>query len=68
MKTIIDERQTQEVLTVEEAAEYLKVSTRQIYRLVESRSIPFFRIGRLIRIPKQKLSEMMCGNPPESTK
>jgi excisionase family DNA binding protein len=33
------------VLTLEEAAEYLKVHPATIYRLLKSRTIPAFKIG-----------------------
>ena len=37
---------TQEWFTVEEAAEYLRVSKRTIYKLTEGGRLPAFRIGK----------------------
>ena len=37
---------TQEWFTVEEAAEYLRVSKRTIYKLTEEGRLPAFRIGK----------------------
>lgn len=47
------------VLTVEEAADYLKVSSSSVRQLVRENRIPFFRIGRSIRILKTGLVEAL---------
>ena len=44
-----------EVLTIDEAADYLKVSASSVRRLVEENRIPFFRIGNRVRILKTGL-------------
>ena len=36
---------TNEILTVKEVAEYLKVNERTIYRLASSGELPAFRVG-----------------------
>jgi len=43
------------VLTLREAAKFLRVSTSTIYRLVESRTIPCFRLGSLWRFNLEEL-------------
>jgi len=44
-----------EVLTVDEAAELLRVDRRTVYSMIKRKKIPARRLGRVIRIPKQKL-------------
>ncbi len=48
-----------EVLTVEEAATYLKVSTSLVRRLVRAGTIGGFRVGREWRIEKGELMRYM---------
>ncbi len=38
------------VLTVEEIANHLKVSTKTIYRLIERKELPAIRISRMYRV------------------
>ena len=44
-----------EILTLDEAASFLKLSKRTLYYHVERGSIPFFKAGRLIRFSRQAL-------------
>ena len=37
------------VLTVQEVADYLKVTTKTVYELVRQGQLPSFRIGRAVR-------------------
>ena len=37
------------LLTLEEVAEYLRISKTSVYRLVERRELPFCRVGRTLR-------------------
>ena len=46
-----------EILTLEEAAAFLKVTKRMLYARVQKRTIPFLKIGKLIRFEKQALLE-----------
>ena len=41
--------------TFKQAAEYLVISERQLRRLVKARSVPFYRIGTLIRFSESDL-------------
>jgi excisionase family DNA binding protein len=43
-----------ELLTVQEAAEYLKVPTSWIYERTRTRAIPVRKIGRHCRIPRDE--------------
>lgn len=38
-----------QILTVKEAAKFLKVSEKTIYKKIRDREIPFKRVGRVIR-------------------
>ncbi|RJQ07553.1 MAG: DNA-binding protein [Bacillota bacterium] len=42
-------------LTVEEAADVLRVNRNQVYKLVRQRMIPHIRLGRLVRIPRDEI-------------
>jgi excisionase family DNA binding protein len=46
-----------EVLTIEQAAEFLKMSERYVRRLVAERRIPFHKLGRSVRI---KTADLMA--------
>jgi excisionase family DNA binding protein len=48
-----------EILTLEEAASFLKVKKRTIYHLVELRAIPFLKVGRLLRFSRSALLRWM---------
>jgi len=54
-----DNVMTEAVLTVEEAARYLKVSKVTIRRWCAERKLPAFKIGREWRINKSELDKMM---------
>jgi excisionase family DNA binding protein len=48
-----------EILTLEEAASFLKIKPRTIYDLVQRRKIPFLRAGKFLRFSKQALLAWM---------
>ena len=43
------------LLTIEEVAEFLRVSKTSVYRLVERRELPFCRVGRSLRFSRKDL-------------
>lgn len=47
------------VLTVEEAADFLRIGRSAAYEGVKTGAIPHVRIGKLIRIPKAALLEWL---------
>jgi excisionase family DNA binding protein len=47
------------LLTVEQVASYLQLSTRQIRRLIASGDLPVKRIGRAVRVPQRALQKLM---------
>lgn len=46
-----------DILTIEEVAEALKVGTSQVYKLVRSGNLKAFKEGKNWRIPRQSVSE-----------
>ncbi len=49
----------EELLTLEEAAAWLKLSKRTLYYHVERDSIPYLKAGRLLRFSRQALMDWM---------
>jgi excisionase family DNA binding protein len=54
-----------EVLTVKEAAAFLKVDRRKLVTLIESGKIPGVRIGRSYRVLKSALLNYINGESNE---
>lgn len=52
-----DERD--EILTVQEASDYLKVTVNSMYQRVARREIQFLKMGRLLRFKKSHLLEFL---------
>jgi excisionase family DNA binding protein len=54
------------LITIKEAAQYLSLSVATVYRLVESRKVPFFKIGSAIRFRREALQDWLetCLRPP----
>ena len=50
-----------EILTPREAAEYLSIHVRTIYRLAKNRDIPCRKIGGSWRFKKDALDEWLSG-------
>ena len=46
-----------EIMTIKQVAEYLKVSPRSIYKLVKDGSIPTFRIMNMWRFERTKIDQ-----------
>ena len=47
------------VMTVEEAAEVLRISRNSAYEAVKRGEIPSMRFGRLIRVPRAAIQKMV---------
>jgi excisionase family DNA binding protein len=56
-----------DLLTVEEAAAYLRVSRATVWRWCKSRKVPAVKIGREWRIMKQTLIDLLARGLPELT-
>ena len=50
------------LVTVKEAANYLRLSRATIYNLMESGHMPYVKIGKSRRIPRQNLCDMVTKN------
>lgn len=59
---------SQEIMTVEEVAEYLDLSPSTIYQKVHEKSIPYTKIRNLLRFPKSIIDAWLAQNTvhPES--
>ncbi len=54
------------LLTPSEAASMLRLSKASIYRLVETRRLPFFRVSGSLRFSKKDLDEYLAHGRVES--
>ncbi len=62
IKTLLEEK-TENPLTLNEAAEYLKVSQANLYRLTSHKLIPFYKpAGKLIYFFKRELDRWITKN------
>lgn len=48
-------------LTIEEVSSYLDVDTQLIYKLIKSKQLPAFKIGRVYRIRQVDLEEYIAS-------
>jgi excisionase family DNA binding protein len=55
---------TAEVLTVEEAAQLLRISRQSAYNAVRAGEIKSVRIGRRLLVPKAALERMLSADAP----
>ncbi|MDP2873087.1 MAG: helix-turn-helix domain-containing protein [Bacillota bacterium] len=53
-----------EVLTVEEAAEFLKLSTQTVYNLQRAGQLPGAKVGSQIRFLRSALTDLLAGEAP----
>jgi len=60
-RTPNDELRTKEILTPREAADYLSIHVRTIYRLVKNGEIPCRKVGGSWRFKKYALDEWLSG-------
>ena len=56
-----------EVLTIKEVAEYLKVNERTIYRLAASNELPGFRVGNAWRFKRSDLDTWVLKQTEQAT-
>lgn len=54
------------VLTVQEAADYLRISRGLAFAAVRDGTLPSVRIGRRILIPRRQLEALLDGAAPPS--
>ncbi|MBN1847527.1 MAG: helix-turn-helix domain-containing protein [Deltaproteobacteria bacterium] len=51
-----------EILTIEEAAEYLSLGKRSIYKLIKEKKIPFKKILNKFRFVRKDLKDWVSDN------
>jgi excisionase family DNA binding protein len=56
------DRKIKALLSSDELAEYLGISVSTVYRLVESRQIPFYKLGRGLRFKQEDISKFIDDN------
>jgi predicted site-specific integrase-resolvase len=64
MTKIASRREETLTLTISETARELGISEYLARRLVKNGSIPSVRLGRLVRVPRIRLMELVSGNKP----
>ena len=47
---------------IREVAEFLKICTAQVYRLMENGSLPYMKLGKSRRIPHRAVVELAAAN------
>ncbi|MCK8817174.1 helix-turn-helix domain-containing protein [Natroniella sulfidigena] len=62
----LDQSKETKMLNVDEAAQFLKLSTTKVYELMRQREIPFVKAGRRKLIPKQMLLEWIDQNAQDN--
>lgn len=50
---------TQQLLDVKDVARIMSISTRAVYRLIETRKIPFIKWDRSVRIPAEEVGKFI---------
>ena len=61
MDTVIFVRQ-KDIFTVREAADYLTVSTKTVYKLIREKELETAKFGRNYKITADSLSKYISGN------
>jgi excisionase family DNA binding protein len=55
-----------DVLTVTEAAEFLRLGRNSVYQAIQRKELPSVRVGRRVLIPKESLERFLAA-PSERT-
>lgn len=50
-----------DLLTVEQAADYLNITDHFVRRLIRERRIPFLKVGRLVRLRRTDLEDYVAA-------
>lgn len=50
-----------DVMTVPEVAEFLRVDKRAIYAAIRQGQLPAIRVGRLLRVHRERLAAQLAG-------
>ena len=57
-----------EILTIKEVAEFLKVNERTVYRLAAAKKIPGFKVGNAWRFKKAEIDQWISEQSSQGTK
>lgn len=57
-----EESPTEEIMTIREAAAYLKVSVPTVRNMIASKEIPFFQRGQVIRLNRGDINQWLRNN------
>ena len=66
MEVILDNEQSDAVMTIEELAEYLKISTSTLYKYAQQGRIPAVKLGKHWRFSKLAIDQFLENNPNTS--
>jgi len=50
-----------DLLTVDQAADYLNITEHFVRRLIRERRIPFLKVGRLVRLRRSDIDAYLAG-------
>jgi len=53
-----------DLLTAAETCRHLKVTPRTLYRYIQNRHIPAFKLGKEWRVVRSDLDQWLCSQPP----
>ncbi len=61
-------KQHDEIMTIEQLAEYLKISTSTLYKQVQDGRLPGQKVGKRWRFHKEAIDEWSKQHPEKGTK
>ncbi|SOC39068.1 helix-turn-helix domain-containing protein [Ureibacillus acetophenoni] len=67
MEEIKAEKDDKDIMTIKQAAEFLKVSVPTIRKLIDSNDIPYFQRGQVIRLNRGAVKAWIQKNSGEHT-
>ena len=62
------ERLREKLLTLKDLADYLNISRRTVYRLLNGESLPAYRIGKNMRFKREDIDEWLKDQKIEEPK
>jgi len=65
MVEFLDKNEKEEIMTIREAADYLKVSIPTVRSMIETKEIPFFKRGQIIRLNSSDVKAWMRSKSKE---
>ncbi|PGX73781.1 helix-turn-helix domain-containing protein [Priestia megaterium] len=65
MVEFLESNNNEEVVTIREAADYLKVSIPTVRNMIETKEIPFFKRGQIIRLNISDIKAWMRSKSKE---